>query len=68
LGDVQGELDIVRELEGKWRTLARDAAIGTEERRLELIVLQDVALTAVNTVSPVGVNLKLEESLCALPT
>jgi hypothetical protein len=41
-------LDTVRELEGKWRALVRDAAIYTEERRLELAVLRDAALAAVN--------------------
>ena len=46
--------------------MARDAAICTEERRLELDVLQDMALAAINSVSPVGAN--LEEGLHALPT
>jgi hypothetical protein len=68
LGDIQGKLDTAHELEGKWSALVRDAAIRTEERRLELVVLQDATLAAVNAVSPVGANLDLEESLCALPT
>ena len=46
--------------------MVRDVAIRTEERRLELDVLQDAALTTVNAVSLVGAN--LEESLRTLPT
>ena len=63
---MKGELDTACELDGKWCALARDAVIYMEERCLELDVLQDMALTAVNAVSPVGANLK--ESLHALPT
>ena len=66
MGDAQGELDTAHELEGKWRALAHDAAIRTEEPRLELDVIQDAALAAVNAVSPMGAN--LEESFRALPT
>jgi hypothetical protein len=66
LGNVQDELDTVRELEGKWHALAREAAIRTEEHRLELDVLKDVPLVTVNAVSSMGPN--LEESLHALPT
>ena len=44
--------------------MVRDVAIRTEERRLELDVLQDATLAAVNQVSPVGAN--LEESLHTL--
>ena len=56
LGDVQGELDTPRELEGKWHALACDAVIRTEEHRLELDVVQDVALATVNVVSPMRVT------------
>ena len=66
MGDAQGELDTAHELEGKRRALAHDAAIRTEEPRLELDVIQDAALAAVNAVSPMGAN--LEESFRALPT
>ena len=45
--------------------LAHDMEIRTEERHLEVDVLQDAALAAINTVSPVGAN--LEERLHALP-
>jgi hypothetical protein len=44
-----------------------NAAIRTEDRHLELIVLQDAALTTVNAVLPMGVNLDLKESLRTLP-
>ena len=50
MGDVQGELDTVCELEGKWRALVCHAMIHTEEHRLELDVLQDAALATINTV------------------
>ena len=58
----------MRELEGKWRALVHDTSIRTEDCRLELVVLQDVALTTINAVSRVGANLDLEESLRTLPT
>jgi len=64
-GNVQGELDTVHELEGQWHALACDAVIHTEERHLELDVLKDAALAAIDTVSPMATN--LEESLRALP-
>ena len=46
--------------------MARDTAIYTEECCLELYMLQDAALAAINAVSPMGAN--LEESLYAMPT
>jgi hypothetical protein len=45
--------------------LVRDAVIRTEERCLELDMLQDVALAVINVMSPIGAN--FEESLHALP-